>query len=84
MKAGIGGIAYYLPEKELDNASLAAENPEWTMEKIQEKTGIRCRRIAGAEECASDLGVAACQKLFEQGACKPEEIDFLLCRPRPV
>lgn len=84
MKAGIGGIAYYLPEKELDNASLAAENPEWTMEKIQEKTGIRCRRIAGAEECASDLGVAACHKLFEQGACKPEEIDFLLlCTQSP-
>jgi 3-oxoacyl-[acyl-carrier-protein] synthase-3 len=84
MKAKICGIAYHLPEQELNNEDLASIFPEWTMEKIQEKTGIRSRRIAGANECASDLGVAACQKLFQSGACKPEDIDFLLfCTQSP-
>jgi 3-oxoacyl-[acyl-carrier-protein] synthase-3 len=84
MNAEIRAIAYHLPAGTLDNARLSAELPEWTPEKIQEKTGISCRHIAGPEECASDLGVAACEKLFAQGVIKPEEVDFLLlCTQSP-
>jgi 3-oxoacyl-[acyl-carrier-protein] synthase-3 len=84
MRAVIRSIAHYLPESVLSNADLAAAFPEWTAEKILEKTGIQCRRISAEGECASDLGVAACRKLFDSGACCPEDIDFLiLCTQSP-
>lgn len=77
-------IAYYLPEGALDNAALVVEFPEWTDEKIREKTGIASRRIARADECSSDLAVKAAENLFSQGACKPEDIDYtLLCTQSP-
>lgn len=84
MKAEIRAIAYYLPEGVLGNAQLAADFPDWTMGKIQEKTGIQSRHIASAAECASDLGVEACRRLFASAACRPDEIDFLLfCTQSP-
>jgi 3-oxoacyl-[acyl-carrier-protein] synthase-3 len=84
MQAAIKDIAFFLPDGELSNAQLVAEYPDWTVEKIQEKTGIRNRHIAARDECASDLGVAACQNLFAQGRCQPEDIDFLLfCTQSP-
>ncbi|MDP2815097.1 MAG: ketoacyl-ACP synthase III [Rectinemataceae bacterium] len=84
MKAEIRGIAYYLPELELSNEQLAADFPDWSIEKIREKTGISNRHIVGPNECASDLGVAACRKLFASGVCRPGEIDFLLfCTQSP-
>jgi 3-oxoacyl-[acyl-carrier-protein] synthase-3 len=54
------------------------------VEKIDDKTGIRERHIAAPEECSSDLAVAAARKLFDSGACRPDEIDFvLLCTQSP-
>lgn len=77
-------IAYHLPEQILDNAALVAEFPEWTEEKILEKTGIASRRIAADEECSSDLAVKAAEKLFSKGACRPEDIDYtLVCTQSP-
>jgi 3-oxoacyl-[acyl-carrier-protein] synthase-3 len=83
-KASIAAVSSYLPERMLTNDQLAAEFPDWPAEKILEKTGIACRRVALDEECASDLGVRAAQRLFESGACRPEDIDFLLfCTQSP-
>jgi 3-oxoacyl-[acyl-carrier-protein] synthase III len=83
-KAQIRAVASYLPAEILSNEQLAAEYPDWPAEKILEKTGIASRRIAGAEECASDLGVFAAQKLFASGACRPDQIDYLLfCTQSP-
>ena len=82
--AVIAAIAHHLPARELTNEDLASELGDWTSEKIFEKTGIRTRRIAAAQECASDLGVAAAQRLFEGGACDPGAIDFLIfCTQSP-
>lgn len=83
--AAIAAICSHLPEGVLTNEQLAAKFGEgWDAEKIYEKTGIRERRIAASDECASDLGVAAARKLFESGACTPAEIDFLLfCTQSP-
>lgn len=84
MGAFIKAIAHHFPARVLDNAQLAAEYPDWSLEKIQEKTGISRRFIAAEEECASDLAVAACDKLFATGVCKPEDVDFLLlCTQSP-
>lgn len=82
--AAIIAISSYLPAGELTNEQLAEEFGDVEPSVILERTGIRVRRIAGREECASDLGVAAARHLFENGASRPEEIDFLLfCTQSP-
>ena len=84
MKAYIHAIEYYLPEKILDNATLAEELSDWTPEKILQKTGISERHVAASDECSSDLAVAAASKLFASGVVAPDEIDFiLLCTQSP-
>ena len=82
--AAIGPIAVHLPEKVEDNDALAAEFPRWNMPLIQAKTGIRQRHIAAPDECASDLGVAAAEKLFAEYDIDRNTIDYLLfCTQSP-
>jgi 3-oxoacyl-[acyl-carrier-protein] synthase-3 len=84
MTASIAAVEFHIPEAILSNSELAELSSDWSAEKIESKTGIRQRHIARAEECASDLAVAAARKLFASGACRPEEIDFiLLCTQSP-
>lgn len=84
MQAAIAAVDYFLPEGTLSNVELAAENPDWSVDKIRDKTGIDLRHIAGEKECSSDLACRAAEKLFASGACRPEEIDFLLfCTQSP-
>jgi 3-oxoacyl-[acyl-carrier-protein] synthase-3 len=84
MNAAITATEYYLPDNVVSTESLAAEFPDWSVEKIEAKTGIHERHIAAPEECASDLAVAAARKLFESGACQPADIDYiLLCTQSP-
>ena len=82
--AGIGPIAVHLPEKVEDNAALNAEHPTWDMDLIGSKTGIQSRHIAAPNECSSDLGVLAAEKLFSENDIDPATIDFLLlCTQTP-
>ena len=82
--AGIGPIAVHFPEKIEDNDLLQRENPSWDMEQIGSKTGIKARHIAADDECSSDLGFYAAQKLFDQFDVDPGAIDFLLfCTQTP-
>jgi 3-oxoacyl-[acyl-carrier-protein] synthase-3 len=82
--AAIGPIAVHYPERVETNEQLKQEFPSWDMDEIYSKTGIAVRHIAAPGECASDLGVAAAQKLFEQYAIDPQSIDFLLlCTQTP-
>jgi 3-oxoacyl-[acyl-carrier-protein] synthase-3 len=84
MNAAIRAIHYALPEKVLSTDQLAAEFPAWNVPKIDQQTGIHSRHIAAPEECASDLGVAAAEKLFSAGLCARESIDYLLfCTQTP-
>jgi len=83
-RAALKAIASYLPTGALTNEELAQELGGWDAQKILEKTGIAVRRIAAPDECSSDLGVAAAERLFEKGACAPADIDFLLfCTQSP-
>jgi 3-oxoacyl-[acyl-carrier-protein] synthase III len=83
-RAAIKAIASFLPAGTLTNAQLADELGDWDAHEILEKTGIAVRHVAAPDECASDLGVAAAQRLFESGACAREDIDFLLfCTQSP-
>lgn len=82
--ASIGPIVSYLPEKVETNDQLAQEFPSWDLDLIYSKTGIRQRHIAAPEECASDLGVRAAERLFEKYDIDPQSIDFLLfCTQTP-
>jgi 3-oxoacyl-[acyl-carrier-protein] synthase III len=84
MNARIRAVQYALPQKSVTTEQLAADFPQWSVAKIDEKTGIFNRYIAGPDECASDLAVNAAEALFESGACSREEIDFiLLCTQSP-
>ncbi len=77
-RAALQGISYYLPDKIVSNKHLAQEFPKWDISKVEKKVGISERRVAGPEQCASDLAVLAAEKLFAQGLCSPDEIDFVL------
>ncbi|MGB8399283.1 ketoacyl-ACP synthase III [Bradyrhizobium sp.] len=84
VRARIGAIASYLPDKTLSNDELAALFPEWPSERIYEKTGIRERRVAGEGETASDLAYMAAKRLFAAGHCKASDIDFIIfCTQAP-
>jgi 3-oxoacyl-[acyl-carrier-protein] synthase-3 len=84
MHAHLTAIEYYLPEQILSTADLAAEFPEWEVDKIDSKTGIHSRHIVAPGECTSDLAVKAAEKLFASGVAKPQDIDFvLLCTETP-
>jgi len=82
--SAVGPIEIHLPEKVEDNDLLAAEFPRWDMDLIYSKTGVWSRHIAAPNECASDLGVAAAEKLFARHDIDPASIDFLLfCTQSP-
>jgi len=82
--AALGPIAIHYPDLVETNDYLAQANPSWDMQLIGEKTGIRQRHIAAPEETASDLGVAAAEKLIAEQGLDRSSIDFLLlCTQTP-
>lgn len=84
MSAHIAAIATHVPGAVLDNAELAALYPEWPADKILDKTGIATRHVAGPDETALDLGVAAAERLFAEGGIDRGEVDFLIfCTQAP-
>ena len=77
INAGIAGIGVCLPERVLTNDELAEmvdTNDAW----IQERTGIRQRRIAAADQAASDLGIAAAREALSSAGVAPQEIDLII------
>lgn len=84
MHASIKAIEYYLPENTLTNEELEVQYEGWSAKKIEKKTGIRVRHIAGDNETASDFGFHVARKIFESGIITPGEIDYLLfCSESP-
>jgi len=84
MQAALSAIEYYLPSRTVTTEELANEFPEWSVQKIDVKTGIKERHVTGPDECSSDLAVAAARKLFASGACDPQSIDYVLfCTQSP-
>lgn len=78
MKTFIKAISYYLPERILDNQQIATQFPEWTVEKIDKKIGIKERHIAAKDETASDMAVSAAQKLVLEYGVDKSNIDYLI------
>jgi len=71
-------LAYYLPERVLTNHELARENPDWDLQRTEERTGVVERHIAGDGETALDLALQACRKLFARQPAAREAIDAIL------
>ncbi len=84
METYINGISYYLPTKKLDNVDLSNMYPEWSVEKISEKTGIYSRHISDEEEFSSDMAVKAIENLINECDIDKSNIDYLiLCTQSP-
>jgi 3-oxoacyl-[acyl-carrier-protein] synthase-3 len=77
IRSRIIGTGSYLPQHILTNAELAARvdtSDEW----IIERTGIRQRHIAAADEFTSDLGSAAARKALASAGLGPDDIDLII------
>lgn len=77
IRSRIIGTGSYLPQRILTNAELAAKvdtSDEW----IIERTGIRQRHIAAADEYTSDLGTAAARKALANAGLKADDIDLIV------
>jgi len=84
MKTFIKALSYYLPENVLTNEQIVKEFPEWSVEKINKKIGIKERRVADVNETASDLAVKAANRLFEEEQVEKMDIDYLIfCTQTP-
>ena len=83
MSYKIDELEYYLPDVVMDNDMLHAL---CGVEKsfLENKIGIKERRIARPEESLSDMACAAVNKLILNTGIKPAEIDLLvLCTENP-
>jgi len=75
--ARIAGIGSYLPEKVVTNHDLERTldtSDEW----IRERTGIKCRHIAGDNETTSSMGVVAAEKAMEMAGIGPRDVDLIV------
>jgi 3-oxoacyl-[acyl-carrier-protein] synthase-3 len=76
-RAKIIGTGAYAPQRILTNADLAKmvdTNDAW----IQQRSGIRERRIADDKEATSDLAVHAARQALERANLTPADIDFIV------
>ena len=73
----VKGTGSYLPEKILSNFDLEKimdTSDEW----IVTRTGIRERRIAAADQAASDLALPACQMALEEAGLSAGEVEVII------
>jgi 3-oxoacyl-[acyl-carrier-protein] synthase III len=73
----ITGLGCQVPERVVTNDELSTmmdTSDEW----IRERTGIRERRIAGADEALSDLCLPASRQALEDAGIKGSEIDLII------
>jgi len=80
----IESIAYALPARRLGNDELKAEYPDWDFERLEKRTGVLSRYVAGDGETALDFAVQACERLNDEGSLRPAEIDAVIfCTQSP-
>ncbi len=84
MYASLAAVEFHLPKVVVGNEEIALLSPNWNPQKILDKTGIAERHVADINELSSDLAFHAAEKLFANGTCTREEIDFVLfCTQSP-
>lgn len=75
-KIGIAGTGSYVPERVFTNHDF--KGIETSDEWIRERTGIRERRYARADEASSHMSVEAAKRAMESAGVAPEEIDLIV------
>ena len=84
MRVEIKDIAYYLPERVVDNEELHEQNPGWDMNLVEQRSGVLKRHIAGEDETSLDLALKACSELFSRNKGLREQIDgVIFCTESP-
>jgi 3-oxoacyl-[acyl-carrier-protein] synthase III len=78
VRIGITGLGVHVPERIVTNDELATI-VETTDTWIQERTGIRERRIAADDEALTDIALPAARAALEDANVEPSEIDLLIC-----
>jgi 3-oxoacyl-[acyl-carrier-protein] synthase-3 len=73
----ITGIGCHVPEHVLTNDELA-KMVETSNEWIVERTGIKERRVAAADEALSDISLPAAKAALEQAGVDPASIDLII------
>lgn len=73
----VRGVGAYVPSRVVTNAELA-ERIDTSDEWIVERSGIRQRHIAAADETTSDLGVAAARQALVRSGVDPVDIDLVI------
>jgi len=76
--AAITAVGGYVPEKILSNKELESmvdTNDRW----IQDRTGIKERRILSRDKATSDMVLAALEDLFSKTSVKPQDIELVIC-----
>jgi 3-oxoacyl-[acyl-carrier-protein] synthase III len=76
-RISITGLGCHVPERIVTNDDLATmvdTNDQW----IRERTGIRERRIAAADEALTDIALPACRRALEMAGADPASIDLLV------
>lgn len=72
------GVAAAVPKNRIVNTDYTANFSPETAAGIVEKTGIIERRFADTETCASDLCIAAAQRLIQDTGLDTDEVDLLV------
>ncbi|MHB0975904.1 MAG: beta-ketoacyl-ACP synthase III [Candidatus Aquicultorales bacterium] len=76
-KAAITGTGVYLPSRVLTNEDLESM-VETTDEWITTRTGIKRRRIIGADENISDMAVEAGRAALDRAGLEPSDLDLII------
>jgi 3-oxoacyl-[acyl-carrier-protein] synthase-3 len=73
----ISGVGSYVPSRIITNADLE-EIVETSDEWITSRTGIKARRVAGADEFTSDLAAHAATRAMKKAGIKADQIDLII------
>lgn len=76
-RVGIAGLGFYVPEQIVTNLELE-KRLDTTDEWIRTRTGIGERRIAAADQAASDLGLFAARRALEDAGVPAETLDVVI------
>lgn len=74
----IAALGMALPERRLTNSEIApniGRDESW----IEERTGIRERRIAAPDETTATLGATAARRALDAAGLQGDEVDLIIC-----
>ncbi len=80
----IESIACAFPARCVTNTELRAEYPEWDFDRLEQRTGVFSRYVAGDGETAFDFVTQACERLAAKDQLRSNEIDAVIfCTQTP-